>query len=491
MKSIAKTITSLTAAAVMTFCSANIGMSFGADTETKDKCIVHYDLSGEGIFIPDDEDGNPQSIEDEETSPNSSIFITDIEPEREGYYFSCWTYDDVYAYTAGSVMQVFDDDITLHPVWVEKGDTTVHKITFRVEYDGVIDTAAEKAVPPQKQVAGRYVTIPHTSFAPAGYKQRGWTDGIHEFPGDSKMLVGNEDIILRPNLKKIYMLRYSVGDVDGIIGTTSQEYENAETVATNLQAADRFSRIGYEIKSWHCVTDGKDYEPNAYYVMPSSDVLMVPNWEPIRYVVVFRPGTGTKDNIKVPGYTGSEITVPECTVTKDGFTFGGWQIEDTIVQPGEQYTIKGAAPGLGISFNAVWNAAGSEVTTSTTTTVTTTTTTSSETTTTSNETTSTTSTTSDTTITTSTTSGPVSEIVYGDSNCDGTVELADAILLMQSMANPNKYGTKGSDEKHLTDQGVINGDVDSSVVGITANDALMIQEFLLHKINTLTPAAKA
>ena len=85
----------------------------------------------------------------------------------------------------------------------------------------------------------------------------------------------------------------------------------------------------------------------------------------------------------------------------------------------------------------------------------------------------------------------MSEIVYGDSNCDGTVELADAILLMQSMANPNKYGTKGSDEKHLTDQGVLNGDVDSSVVGITANDALMIQEFLLHKINTLTPAAKA
>ena len=67
----------------------------------------------------------------------------------------------------------------------------------------------------------------------------------------------------------------------------------------------------------------------------------------------------------------------------------------------------------------------------------------------------------------------------GDVNCDGKVDLADAILIMQALANPNKYGLEGSYEKHITSQGQINGDVDKSVKGLTPNDALIIQEYLL------------
>ncbi len=67
----------------------------------------------------------------------------------------------------------------------------------------------------------------------------------------------------------------------------------------------------------------------------------------------------------------------------------------------------------------------------------------------------------------------------GDVNCDGKVDLADAILIMQALANPNKYGLEGSYEKHITSQGQINGDVDKSVKGLTPNDALRIQEYLL------------
>ena len=68
-------------------------------------------------------------------------------------------------------------------------------------------------------------------------------------------------------------------------------------------------------------------------------------------------------------------------------------------------------------------------------------------------------------------------IKLGDANCDGTVELADAILIMQSLANPNKYT--------LTEQGKRNADVDKATEGLTSNDALKIQEFLLGKIKTL------
>nr|AEV59005.1 scaffoldin C [Ruminococcus flavefaciens] len=76
-------------------------------------------------------------------------------------------------------------------------------------------------------------------------------------------------------------------------------------------------------------------------------------------------------------------------------------------------------------------------------------------------------------------------IVRGDANCDGVVELADAILIMQSLANPDKYGVGGKADKPMTDQGKLNGDVDDDVTGLTANDALKIQRYLLHIIAEL------
>ena len=77
------------------------------------------------------------------------------------------------------------------------------------------------------------------------------------------------------------------------------------------------------------------------------------------------------------------------------------------------------------------------------------------------------------------------EYLSGDTNCDGTVDLSDAVLIMQSLANPNMYGVNGTSELHLTEQGAKNGDVDHFISGITTNDALKIQEFLLGKINCL------
>ena len=140
-------------------------------------------------------------------------------------------------------------------------------------------------------------------------------------------------------------------------------------------------------------------------------------------------------------------------------------------------------------------------TTSETTTTTTTTTTTSETTTTTTTTATTTTSTTQPATTTSTTTAPKTEttttpqpsqgnndsVVWGDANCDGQVDMADAVLIMQSLANPNKYGVGGTDEKAITEQGKANADVDTSTKGITSNDALQIQLYLLKKIATLNP----
>ena len=116
---------------------------------------------------------------------------------------------------------------------------------------------------------------------------------------------------------------------------------------------------------------------------------------------------------------------------------------------------------------------------------TTTTTTSVTATTTSKTTTTTAETTTATASTTVTTSDKPADVKYGDANCDGEVDLSDAVLIMQSLANPNKYGLTGTDKSHITDIGSKNADVCNTGDGVTTNDAVSIQRYLLKLIPSL------
>ncbi|MCM1006943.1 MAG: glycoside hydrolase family 9 protein [Ruminococcus flavefaciens] len=77
------------------------------------------------------------------------------------------------------------------------------------------------------------------------------------------------------------------------------------------------------------------------------------------------------------------------------------------------------------------------------------------------------------------------DILYGDANCDGTVDMSDAVLIMQSLSNPDKYGIDGTDKSALTLAGAKNGDCYMPGDGLTNNDALAIQKFKLDLIPSL------
>ena len=66
-----------------------------------------------------------------------------------------------------------------------------------------------------------------------------------------------------------------------------------------------------------------------------------------------------------------------------------------------------------------------------------------------------------------TNSSSSSEILYGDANEDGEVNVADAVMIMQVLSNPNDY--------KFTKQGQKNADVVGKGDGVTAKDALAIQ----------------
>ncbi|MBP5580780.1 MAG: glycoside hydrolase, partial [Ruminococcus sp.] len=113
------------------------------------------------------------------------------------------------------------------------------------------------------------------------------------------------------------------------------------------------------------------------------------------------------------------------------------------------------------------------------------------TTTTTKATTTTTASNSTTTTTAATTTSVNSEgILYGDANNDGGVDLADAVIIMQELANPNKFGVNGTDEHHITEKGLKNADCCNVGDGVTNNDALAIQRYLLKLVDKLPTEIK-
>lgn len=69
-------------------------------------------------------------------------------------------------------------------------------------------------------------------------------------------------------------------------------------------------------------------------------------------------------------------------------------------------------------------------------------------------------------------------VSFGDANSDESVDMSDVVMIMQALANPNKYGLNGSDEHHITKYGIANADVNLQN-GMTVEDALCLQQFLL------------
>lgn len=449
MKKLLNKFTAVVSVCAIAMCSSTMFPVSAEDADTIEEITISFDYMSDGATVEDESVFAPIKVK-----PNSSITIPEGTLERDGYFFSGWTYDDIHAYSYGDTFRSPDgNDVVLKPIWGEKNQEKTYTVEYVVEIDGeLVDTS--KLLPPKKYYSGQVAEVSLMSFDRADAAQVGWTDGTNAFSGQESFIIHDHDVTLTPNWYNKYKITYTVGDVDRVVGATFMEYEQPEKLPTGLQAADRFSRNGFKISGWLCDDDNKIYAPHTpTYIMPSHDVTFTAVWEPKEYTVLFKQDKDSKNNIKIKGLTDTAIVTPEATITVDGKYLAGWKFEDTVYPVGTEFVIPGAIAGAGISLEAVWEEGTPPETTATTTT-----------------------TTQQTTTTTTTTDNIVNpEVVYGDVNVDGEVNISDAVLIMQSIANP--------DEFNLSEQGKLNADVTGNGDGVTANDAYVIQ---LIEIKTLT-----
>ena len=411
-----------------------------ASSEEKPKVTIHFDLSGDGVKVEDNEYGNPQYIVDFSGTPGSSRYLSDVGLERAGYTFTGWTFDGVQAYSPGSVIQFPETDATLTPVWSKNSDTTKYTVHYETVCDlGTFDKGSRL---PDKQVKpGELVEVSLNVFyhPEDTYTQIGWIYDGKTYLGQQKIIMPDHDIEFTPSWHKYRKFCYSAGDVDRIVGVLGQELERIEGFQTELAEASRLSRIGFYLSGWHCSADDKIYEPEAYYTMPEEDVVFTAVWAPKTYTLVFRPELRKLEtHIRIDGQTDTTVVCPEPGMTKPGYKFAGWDYKGTLYQPGDEFFIYGEISGLGIPLEDVWIASDE----------------------------------------------PTTELA-GDANCDGDVTLSDAVLIMQSIGNPDKFGTESSDPSAITPQGMINADCYLPGDGVTNLDALAVQNFCLKVIDKL------
>ncbi|MCM1133654.1 MAG: dockerin type I repeat-containing protein, partial [Ruminococcus flavefaciens] len=234
-------------------------------------------------------------------------------------------------------------------------------------------------------------------------------------------------------------------------GSTTQTFPKNEGSTTDLPASDRFSRDGFNLVGWLSDYDGEIYKPLASVTCPDVDVTFTAVWSPKNYNVIFKQGNGGA-NLKVAGLTDTQIICPEPDITVAGKYFAGWQDDKGDIYPaGSEYTILGAKPGVGIMLTAVWETGEAPITTEPAVTT--------------------------TEPETTTTATVPQEILLGDANEDGVVDIADAAAIIQSLGNKDKYA--------LSEQGAKNADVYNPGDGITGMDALAIQKLKANMITSL------
>ena len=352
----------LFSAAIMSACS--VGTVFPATAlETGDVTVI-FDCWSDDISFAAKTD---PTLFETAVLNTGYVKIPEGKLEKDGYRFEGWTLDGIIAMKAGDIIDFEDGtkEVKIEPVWTKDDDKVLYSLKYILDREDAVrpeDLVDRKPSIKENQVIGIY----ENKIEAGDYFTKGWTDGEHNYVGDGMtplyIIMPAHDLELKPIWKHVTSLRYITGDVDRITGMEEFVTASNEDTHTELAAANRFTRVGFNLVGWKSDLDGETYEPGKTITVPGENVTYTAVWAPRDYVVVFNGGTGkTADIIKVQTATDEVIKVPECSGTKSGYVFTGWKNNSTgdIYQPGDDYTVYGALPGMGISFAAVWAPEGS------------------------------------------------------------------------------------------------------------------------------------
>ena len=168
-----------------------------------------------------------------------------------------------------------------------------------------------------------------TAVANEGYRFAGWSDGVHT--AERQEFGVSSDISVTANFIPVYMLNYSVNNVDYgyITGNTTQTVDENENGISVTAVANE----GYRFAGW---SDGVHTAERQEFGV-SNDISVTANFEPIKLYNFILYDESIISSIDIQ--ENSIITLDN--LTKQGYTFDGWSINGQLKQAGETIIIMG------------------------------------------------------------------------------------------------------------------------------------------------------
>ncbi|MBQ8297582.1 MAG: InlB B-repeat-containing protein [Ruminococcus sp.] len=339
--------------AAITLCSLSTLAVSNAETEQQTYTVT-YNVDTE-IFDAED----LALFESYELEEGDYVDIVDLDVVTDTLTLSGWSYDGVFLYEPGDYFRMPAQDIVLEPVWIDE-DSPYYNVSYNYENEEEgWSVMNPDAFPNFDYHPGSAIQVCTATVMRDGYTQIGWRYNDLALDSSKKFIMPENDVVFEPNWHQNFHVHYEAGDVDRINGTASYVFTKYEGLTFDLADSSRLSRSGFTLSGWLSDLDGQVYKTGAQFTMPSSDVHFTAVWTPKTYTVVFKVNNGTSSTIKLSGETDTAIIAPECTYTKEGYVFAGWDYNGTIYQPGDEFIIPGALPGLGIQLTGVWVEPGS------------------------------------------------------------------------------------------------------------------------------------
>ena len=296
----------------------------------KEKYLVHFDTNG-GSFIPS------------QTVLYGDKIIKPNDPTREGYTFDYWS--DVINGSEFNFETTVSNDVTLYAVFEENE----YKINYYI--DGNLDSTISKLI-----IYPDILNYVLENPTKEGYIFSGWKDNEGNDISNWFDLGISEYNFYGTYEEIIYNVKYEIEEGALPSGTTIEAKEDIKYFEEyNLENLTTLNK-GYQFIGW-------EYNGKIYETISGSILQLEETGLNITFIAVFEYTYTIKYNVDgatvelepTSATIGKPIILPTYNGEKEGYIFGGWQINGTTYPAGQELNINlTSTPGEEVTLVAIW-----------------------------------------------------------------------------------------------------------------------------------------
>jgi uncharacterized repeat protein (TIGR02543 family) len=267
---------------------------------------------------------------------------------KAGSNFAGWT-DGRNTYTGGAVYTMGTRSETLTAVWVGIINTFTYDLNF----------AGAPANPTEANHAVNDTFTVAAGGTRTGYNFAGWNDGSNTYQAGATYTVGSSNILLTAQWTiKSFTITYDTSTASGGAVTRASDTFAYGSQPISLPQLGTIIKPGYSFAGWATSQGGS---PIIGAFTPSASTTLYVVWKANTYTITYDGNSGSAPDTATVLYTsgtGGITLQPQGTMTRFGYTFGGW----STTANGSSPVSNGFAPTIDSTLYAIWNIITSNVT---------------------------------------------------------------------------------------------------------------------------------